>query len=132
MSHAKLPTEISQCIDACASCHQTCVDTAAHCLDLGGAHNAAVRPLLDCEQICRTTEDFMLRGSAQHASACTTCAEVCDACATACEQFPGDAQMTACAQECRDCAAACRRAAAVPMPAMRLHGSPSKAGAKSP
>ncbi|MFT3772627.1 MAG: four-helix bundle copper-binding protein [Minicystis sp.] len=102
-----------------------CVDTAAYCLEMGGSHAAVehIRLLLDCEQICRTTEDFMLRGSQQHASACTTCAEVCDACAASCEQFSGDAQMEACAKECRTCAETCRRAAAVPMPTHSTRGA---------
>jgi hypothetical protein len=124
MSHANLPNEIRQCIDACASCHQVCVDGAIYCLAQGGTHAAAehVQVLLDCEHICGTTEDFMLRLSTLHGDACDVCAKVCDACATSCEQFPGDAQMTACALECRSCAAACRRAGAVPMPLLRTRG----------
>jgi hypothetical protein len=124
MSHAKLPNEIRKCIAACASCHQVCVDAAIYCLEQGGTRAAAqhVQVLLDCEQICGTTEDFLLRLSTLHGDSCDVCAKVCDACATSCEQFPGDAPMTACALECRSCAGACRRAAAVPMPALRTRG----------
>jgi hypothetical protein len=119
MSHVVLPTEITQCIDACESCHRVCVDTVSYCLAQGGRHAALahVRLLLDCAQICDTTKDFMVRGSNLHGTACQACADVCDACAAACEQFTGDAQMTACAQKCRSCADACRRAARVTRPA---------------
>jgi hypothetical protein len=124
MSHANLSNEVRQCIVACASCHQVCVDAAIYCLEQGGTHAAVehVQKLLDCEQICRTTEDFLVRVSTQHGESCDLCAKVCDACATSCEQFQGNAQLTACALECRSCAAACRRAAAVPMPALRTRG----------
>ena len=126
MPHANMPREILQCIEACASCHQACVDAASYCLEMGGAHAAAdhVRTMLDCEQICHTTGDFMLRTSAQHAITCEGCAKVCDACAESCEQFQGNAVMMACAQACRICAEACRRAAPVPMPARLAQGSP--------
>jgi hypothetical protein len=94
-----------------------CVDTVAYCLDKGGAHADAehVGVLLDCEQICRTAQDFMARGSRLHSSTCSTCAEACDACAEACESFAGDPAMEACAEACRTCADACRRAASTPM-----------------
>lgn len=110
MSH--LNTEMRSCIDACQSCHDTCVETLNHCLTIGGEHAEAehVGMMLDCAQICATSADFMLRGSSQHGAVCETCAEVCDACATSCEALDGE-EMARCAKECRRCAESCRQMA---------------------
>jgi hypothetical protein len=66
--------------------------------------------MADCAQICRTSADFMIRGSDLHPLTCGVCAEVCQRCADDCEQMPGaDATMKRCAQVCRDCAESCRQ-----------------------
>jgi hypothetical protein len=101
-----------ECINLCTECHQTCVETLAHCLQLGGAHAAAehIRILMDCAEICQTSANFMLRGSDQHPHTCEVCAGVCERCAKDCERLAqGDAQMIRCAEVCRRCANSCRR-----------------------
>lgn len=82
-----------------------------HCLQLGGKHvePAHLQLMADCAQICRTSADFMLRGSPRHALTCRACAEICEACADDCERI-GD--MADCVQACRRCAEACREMAA--------------------
>src|SRR5689334_13300677 len=91
--------ELQDCIESCKDCHQICVDTAAYCLNVGGHHAAAKHMglLLDCADICTTSEDFMLRDSKAYAQLCAVCADVCDSCAASCAQFTGDQQMQACA-----------------------------------
>jgi len=113
-SQTHMTADMQQCIENCSNCHRVCVETTAHCLQMGGKHAEAshIRLLLDCAQICQTSADFMLRGSDLHGRTCGVCAEVCDRCAQDCERLdPNDAQMQACAAECRRCAESCRQMA---------------------
>ena len=107
--------EMQECIDNCLNCHAICVQTAAHCLEMGGKHAAPehIRLLQDCAQICATSADFMLRGSDLHRRTCGVCAEACRACAEDCERMAGnDELMRRCAEICRKCADSCERMAA--------------------
>lgn len=100
-------SEMQACIEACESCHASCLSHAAtHCLEMGGKHVEPThfRLMLDCAEICQTAANFMLRGSAHHAHVCAECAEICESCAKSCEQI-GD--MDDCVQACRKCAASC-------------------------
>jgi len=112
-----LTQDIRRCIQNCAECHNICVETAAHCLMMGGKHVEAqhIRLLLDCADICRTSADFMLRGSDLHPKVCGVCAEICERCAASCEQFRDDALMKQCAEVCRRCAGSCREMAQMKM-----------------
>ena len=106
---------LQECIGHCSGCANLCQDTVAHCLDLGGAHAARehIVLLLDCADICRTSANFMLRGSALHTQVCGVCAEVCERCAADCERIgPDDEVMRHCAEVCRRCAESCRAMAA--------------------
>jgi hypothetical protein len=106
----QLSAEMRECIQNCLSCHAVCVETAAHCLRMGGKHaeERHIKLLLDCAQICATSADFMLRGSEMHGLTCGVCAEVCRSCAEDCEHMAdGDQQMLACAEMCRRCADSC-------------------------
>lgn len=112
MSHER-NQEMQNCIDSCQSCHEVCLETIAHCLEMGGEHAAPnhIRLLQDCVQICQTSADFMIRGSDLHAAVCGVCADVCERCANECErlsQEEGDI-MARCAEECRRCAESCRQ-----------------------
>jgi hypothetical protein len=96
--------EMEACIQACLECHRVCLQTVAHCLQMGGKHAEAshIRLLLDCAQICLTSADFMLRGSDLHGRTCAVCAEVCERCAQDCARVdPSDAMMRTCAEACR-------------------------------
>lgn len=106
---------LQECINNCQECHAICVETSAHCLDLGGEH--AARPhmvlLADCAQICAVSANYMLRGSPRHGRTCAVCAEVCRECAEECERMAGgDRLMARCAEVCRRCAESCDRMAA--------------------
>lgn len=100
---------MQKCIQNCLDCHGICLNTVTYCLQQGGMHAepAHIRLMLDCAEICQTSANFMLRGSELHLSTCGVCAEVCERCATSCEQMGDDAQMKACAEMCRRCAESC-------------------------
>lgn len=103
---------MDECIRNCTECHRICLETVVYCLKLGGAHAEPehIRLLLDCADICRTSADFMIRGSDMHALTCGTCAEVCERCAADCEQMGvDDAHLKQCAEVCRRCAESCRQ-----------------------
>ena len=101
---------MEECIDNCSRCHDVCLLTVTHCLQRGGEHAAGehVRLLLDCAEICRTSADFMLRGSEFHYRTCAVCADVCTRCAEVCEQMGDASKLAECAAVCRRCAESCR------------------------
>ena len=108
MTHTTDP-QMQSCIDTCTKCHQTCLHEAMnHCLEAGGEHVAPdhFRLMMNCAEICQTSANFMLSGSAFSNQVCQVCAQICEACARSCEQIEG---MEECARVCRECAASCRR-----------------------
>ena len=46
------------CITNCSDCHDICMATVQHCLQMGGEHAAPelIRTLLDCAQTCDTSQ----------------------------------------------------------------------------
>lgn len=106
-----MPHETMQtCIDACNECATVCNHCASACL-----HEADVKSLarcieldLDCAEVCRTATGFMSRDSEFAHAICTTCADICDACAEECERHDMD-HCRKCAAVCRKCAEECRR-----------------------
>lgn len=105
----QLSREMRDCIDACQSCHEVCLETINYCLTMGGKHAAPdhIRTLLDCAQICETSADFMVRRSELHPYTCSACAAVCEQCAISCDALGGP-EMKRCADECRRTADRCR------------------------
>lgn len=113
MQHT-MSQEMQNCIANCTRCHQICVMTTTHCLQMGGKHTEPhhIQLLLDCAEICQTSANFMLRGSDFHPRTCGVCAEICIRCAEDCERLAqGDQQMQACADMCRQCAQSCQQMA---------------------
>jgi hypothetical protein len=110
--------QMQQCIQECQSCSAVCLENVPHCLEKGGKHAEPqhVRLLLDCAEICQTSANFMIRGSAYHSRTCGVCAEVCEACARSCESLGDDAEMQRCAEACRTCAQSCREMAGMTAP----------------
>lgn len=105
--------DMQQCITNCLDCHRICLQTIQHCLQMGGPHAEAghIRLMMDCAEICQTSENFMLRGSDLHTRTCAVCAEVCDLCAEDCQKMSEDEPMQACADACRRCAKSCQQMA---------------------
>lgn len=118
MAHTATHTpsrEMQQCIDECARCHAICLETAHHCLHLGGKHADPrhIGVLLDCAEICQSSANFMLRGSSHSAHVCAACAAVCQACEESCRSMGSDEMMQKCADACRRCAESCRKMSAM-------------------
>jgi hypothetical protein len=114
--HHHLSPEMQRCIELCQSCHESCLTTTTHCLEMGGVHASLshINILADCAATCAQSADFMLRGSDMHGRVCGVCAEACERCAADCERLAGgDEQMLSCAAICRQCAESCRTMAAV-------------------
>lgn len=101
---------LQECAESCHRSHVMCLETANYCIAKGGMHagSAHLALLLDCAEMCQTTENSLLRRSSQHAAICTACAQFCDACAQSCEAIGADETMQRCAKTCRDCAQSCR------------------------
>ncbi len=115
--HMHISVEFEECLNSCQECHEVCVETVQHCLGRGSSYATVnhISLLLDCAEICRTTADFMLRGSMLHPYVCGACAPVCESCAQSCEQMIGDNdQLRACAEICRRCAESCHAMAGSP------------------
>ena len=115
-SGSSMPNLMQACLAACSNCHDTCLSTIQHCLEHGGQHvqKAHLTLMMDCVQICHSSQDFMLRGSQFHAQVCGVCAQVCAACAKSCEAIQDpDGMMKACAEACRRCAEECSKMAAM-------------------
>jgi hypothetical protein len=112
------------CIENCLNCYSVCAQTSAHCLIQGGRHAEAshLRLLHDCAEICRTSADFMLRGSELHAVTCGGCAVICGRCGRSCRSMADDEQMVRCAEVCERCEKTCREMAggASPQPGGRM------------
>ena len=109
----QLDAPMHECIDRCRSCEEICVESVAHCLQMGGEHAQPdhVNLLIACAEICGTSARFVLLGSKHHVRTCEVCAEVCEDCARDCESFAGDDMMQRCADACRRCAESCRQMA---------------------
>ena len=105
---------MEQCIQNCLDCHRACLEMVTYCLKLGGTHAEVehISLLLDCAEICRTSADFMIRGSAMHRRICGVCADICERCAADCERMGADdVHLKACAELCRRSAESCRQMA---------------------
>lgn len=104
-----LDQKMRDCIQECHRCHDICMETTAHCLEMGGEHAEPghIQVMLDCAELCQTSANFMLRMSDMHGDVCDLCAEACDRCAEDCERFTDDPMMQQCAEICRSCERLC-------------------------
>ena len=104
--------EVRECLKDSLDCYQTCTETAARCLTMGGKHAEYehLNLLMDCARICNTNADFMLRNSTYYPQTCGITADICDECADTCDRFEDDF-MKECASVCRRCAESCREMA---------------------
>jgi Domain of Unknown Function (DUF326) len=113
-----LNAHMQHCLDACAACAQLCDRCADDMIGMeGGSHkelqDLCIRLCFDCADLCALSARWMSRLSPSSELLCRTCAEICDRCASVCEQHsPHHPLCGDCAIECRRCAAACRDMAA--------------------
>lgn len=104
--------EVRECLRDSLDCYQSCTETTAKCLKMGGKHAEYehLNLLMDCATICNTNADFMLRNSTYYPQTCGITADICDECADTCDRFDDDF-MKECASVCRHCAESCREMA---------------------
>jgi len=60
-----LTPAIRKCIDECLDCEGICLETIAHCLQMGGRHAEPehIAVLRDCATMWEASAKFMLHGS---------------------------------------------------------------------
>jgi hypothetical protein len=100
-----------KCIESSAKCYEVCAATFKHCIEMGGPHALPkhLNVLKDCMEICKVTQDFMLRDSNHVKCLCDECEKITELCAQSCEDTdPNDEQMKECAKICREAAASCK------------------------
>jgi hypothetical protein len=123
-----MPREIQQCIENCSECHQLCLATVYHCMELSGEHAlpGQITLLLDCAESCQTNANFLLRNSELQGLTCAMCADACTRCAQACERLANnDRQLLDCSKICRQAATTCDRmvrlASSVPLESLPVY-----------
>lgn len=101
---------MTECIDNCNACHTACLELATWALNEGGdlAKPSLIRLLYDCADICRTSADFMTRGSDLHAATCEACAKVCSTAADRLRETGGGEQVNRVVETLKACAGSCR------------------------
>jgi hypothetical protein len=107
-----LSDEVLECIESCSDCHDVCMATLVHSLDVGGelAAREHIGALIDCAQACDASRDFLLRSSELNMQFRAACAQACDRCADSCERLGADDDdvLRTCVAVCRRCAKSCR------------------------
>jgi hypothetical protein len=105
--------EMRACIEATSTCYTVCTETLRYSLNGGGLDSELdhIRFLIDCCEICQTTQNTLLRGSDLGILLATVCVEACEKVAESCRQVDGDAQLLECAEVCDDTANCCRQLA---------------------
>ena len=96
------------CVDLCTRTHNRALQAAmVHCVPAGahGIGESLCTLLLNCSDISQMTANFLLNDSPYKVSVLRLCAEICEACASACA---GIEDLEECAAACRACAVQCR------------------------
>jgi len=101
---------IMDCIGATTRCANECQESIDYCLRQGGKHVQPhhMKSMVDCAEVCRICDDYLLRRSEHMREICEICADVCETCAESCSGMTGDKKMEECADVCNRCAEACR------------------------
>ena len=95
------------CMSECRSCQTSCEKVLAKEKD---KNSDRAKLLGDCISMCKTSREFMSRGSANHGKVCALCADICKKCAESCDTSK-DKSTKDCAEECRKCASSCEKMA---------------------
>lgn len=97
------------CIDACLLCIVFCNECASACLK--EAHPERMKHCIqlnmECVAICTATAQLLSLGTRHRHELRTVCAEICEACAAACDEHSFE-HCRECARACRACAKECR------------------------
>jgi len=106
--------KVRRCVEATSDCYTACTEALTYSLDAGGdlSDPAHLRFLIDCCEICQTTQNVLLRASGLGMMLATVCVESCEKVAESCRQINGsDPQLETCAEVCDHTADCCRQLA---------------------
>jgi len=99
--------EMRQCIDATSECYTVCTETLTY-----SSNAAHIKLLIDCAEICQTTQNTLLRASDLGIMLAAVCVEACEKVAESCRRIDtADGQLNACAEMCDHTANCCGRLA---------------------
>jgi hypothetical protein len=101
---------ISSCIEACEQCVKECAQCRNACLEEERIEDLVrcIKLDGDCIALCDLTIRMLSAGSQFSEKICNLCAELCEACASECENHPEMRYCKKCAEVCRACAEECR------------------------
>jgi hypothetical protein len=103
--------QMRDCIEAASMCYTVCTETLTYSLNAGAALSEGdhIRFLIDCCEVCQTTQNSLLRVSAVGTMLVAVCAEACERVAESCRRVDeSDEQLALCAATCDRTADACR------------------------
>jgi hypothetical protein len=105
--------QMRACIEATSACYAVCTETLTYSLNAGGllSEEGHIRLLIDCREICQTTQNTLLRASDLGILLATVCVEACEKVAESCRRIDGDEQLLECAEVCDETANCCRQLA---------------------
>ena len=105
--------EMRQCVEATSDCYTVCTETLTHSLNSGLlSEQEHIRLLIDCCEICQTTQNTLLRASDLGIMLSAVCVEACEKVAESCRRIDtSDEQLNACAEMCDHTANCCRQLA---------------------
>ena len=107
----QMTEEHQRAITDLMNCSSTIQETLMYCLQKGGRHADArhISLLMDTAELCKAGTSVLFHSSPVSQRVVGVIAEVCQECATSCEQFGDDPQMKACYDACLRTANSCRR-----------------------
>lgn len=103
-------SDMSYCINMCATCYKECLETLHHCLGQKRTHfqGKHLELLQICAESCDLALKMMVADMEFHRQSCELCFEVCFACAEECEKISEDEVLLHTAEICRKCGESCR------------------------
>ena len=106
--------QVRACIEATSNCYTVCTETLSYSLN-GGGHlfeQRHLRLLIDCCEVCQTTQNTLLRSSEVGTMLAAVCVEVCEKVVESCRQVDdSDGQLLECVEACEHTADCCRQLA---------------------
>jgi hypothetical protein len=109
----RLSEAARECIEATSNCYSVSSETFNYCLGSPGLDEPhLLRLLIDCGEVCQTTQNSLLRGSELSVMLSAVSVEACEKLAETCRAMDGsDEQLARCAEACDQAADCCRRLA---------------------
>ena len=101
----QLNTYLQECLEACNRCVQACNECFDVCCQSSQQEEFAScqKILRDCADICALVSQLIARNSVNAKLIASFCANICDACAKACEKY----QDACCQKMCRNLQTMC-------------------------